>query len=240
MKFFTLLSRFLGDVTYRLRSSLNASTPTQKKITALFAVLVVLVGFYSYLFARDNWAGAEETLVTVATQNLVAPKTLEEADLEEVVLPRRGVPEGAMKKSDLVGTVLMDSVEKREMILRHNVQVNTDPSSVASADLFDRYFAVNIDINWLNSSLPDLKPGDRVSLMTSIQVPRKGMETQVVASAVRVIRLNERGLTVNVTEEEVNQLLLTRSLNLPLQVVVHPNKVETVTEESEELPAPDK
>ncbi|GEM_PF-3961230 len=234
MRLILLLVRWLAGLAPRARASWSASTPTQRKITALFAVLVALVGLYSYMYAQVHWAGAEEVTVAVATENLVAPKTLSELDVENVVLPRRGVPEGALAKADLIGKVLMDSVEKKEMILKHNVQIDTDPTSVASSDLFKRYFAVNIDINWLNSSLPDLRPGDTVSLLTSVQVPARRhssarLETQMVASAARVIQVTDHSLTVNVTETEVNQLLVTRSLNLPLQVVVHPNKVEALT-----------
>lgn len=201
-------------------------TRQQKKFFIMFFIFLIFSSVYSYLYIQQKIQEKKLIPVFITTHDIKAPYKLTDADIKEVLYPGNLLPPIFPKnKNDLIGKTLMDSLIQNELILYHNFQRDTDASSIASSDFFKRYYAITAEASWFMSGFPEIKANDTISIM--VINPNISIDSsKIVVSNVKVLNIKEGQITLNLPEDAIKQLLFTRSLNLPMQIIVHPNKEE--------------
>jgi len=210
----------LPQVTTPYRAELER---LQKRWAIGLLLSLILLGWYAYQYTQSQAAKQAPVMVVAAQTNLAYPHTLSVPDLTLVEVPQRWVTATSWnRKEDLVGKTLRRNKEAFEVFTAEDVQADLNPKSVSAK--FEEAFAFTIGEDWLAAKLPNLKGQDRVDILTAN--PEAGLEATVnVASNIKVVTVERSGgrknLVVNVTQKQAQALLFSRSLRLPMQVLIH-------------------
>lgn len=195
----------------------------QKQYFIGFVLLLIFLGWYSYRYIQHQALQIKPVKVVAAKTDLAAPHKLSFTDLKVIEMPQKWVPISTWQDpSALVGQTLRRRLEANEVIVVADVQKHLDPNSITAQFKENLAFALGED--WLSAKLPNLKKTDKIDVLAAN--PKAGLEgTTTVASSLTVVAVEKSGgrknLVLNVTPQQAQSLLFTRSLRLPMQVVIH-------------------
>ena len=233
MQFFK--SKSLPTVTTPYRLALEQ---TQRRYAFLLVVTLIGLGYYTYVFTMHKTSRETLMPLVVAKEDLRAPAVLTLDNLARIEVPQKWLPAGASGDFETyIGKTLLRDLVAYEPVLPSAVSLNQDPNSITAA--FKKDFAFVIGEEWLVAQIPSLAEGDKIDVLAANpQVTDSGVIT--VAQAVPVLRVGTEGgrrlLVLNTTPEQASNLLQSRGLRLPMQILVHNNQgAQTVTLEPESL-----
>lgn len=199
----------------------------QKKF--LITLLFVLggVGFYVYEKSKDYHLTNKPVEVWVAREFIAYPYKITQQDLVKKKIPRKFLPDNFIRNIDyLKERASIHDIQKNEVLLDSHLAFGVNPDSISGK--FSEYLAVNIAADWLVAPWPDLDKNDLVDIqVTNISENGKNQSSTIAQNVKVLVKPTEKSLVVNLSEEESQNLLFSRGLRLPMQIIVHPKGIST-------------
>ncbi|MCK5460692.1 hypothetical protein KAI58_01790 [Candidatus Gracilibacteria bacterium] len=204
----------------------------QNKFLLSFVLFLILSGFYTYLYTQEKIRQNQLKTVLVFKENIEAPQIIKETNIKRIKMPQKHLPIGYFDSFEKIEglTLIRDGVEK-EILLSHNFQEETNPSSISAR--FSESFALTINEDWFESSFPQIHKNDRIDILVSN--PKQSLSNTIsIAQNLKVLDIQKEKngqsfLVLNTSETEAQTILFSRGLHLPMQLLIRPAKKKTIS-----------
>ena len=218
----------LPMVTMPYRAALEK---TQRQYVFVLILTLIILGYYSYHYFQAQAKAEKSFKVAVASGDLALWHVVKDTDVTLIDLPHKWRPPSAFSSSEaVVGQTLIQVVSAQEIIVQADVSKLQNPDSITAQ--FSDDFAFTVGEDWFVSKLPALVSGDRINVIAMNPKSEAG-GSLTVANNLEVIEQKSlsgrKNLVLKVTPEEANNLLASRGLRLPMQVLVHSRLPNSLT-----------
>lgn len=197
------------------------------KVLVVVAALVLggIAAFatYSYLgqLQRQTAAGNELVKVYVAKQDIergaLAPDLIAQGLVEQVDMPKRYVPDGAVSSVDSVGDrVLSGPVSKGEILTSGRLQYASEAGLAFSVP--KNYVALTVPVDDARGVAGLVSPGDHVAVLATVEkTSARDQETRIIVPGVQVLAVgqNTGGQSQGGSSGQTSGLLSSQGSGIP-------------------------
>ncbi|MDP4008601.1 MAG: hypothetical protein Q8P68_05425 [Candidatus Peregrinibacteria bacterium] len=191
-------------------------------------LLITLVIFFIWLIIHNAKTEYNAELISVIVSNneLAKASQIIDSNLATDEFTRDQLPSDYYtNKDELIGLYAIQTIPGHAIITPEDVKRFIKADSMA-IELNENEVAFTIDGKWLESKLPQLIKGDRLSVLVSN--PKRGIDDTVfIVESVEVIDFvrDERNsssnyITIKVTSDESRNLLYAKSQSLAITIVL--------------------